>query len=163
MQETEEPQVRSLSREDPLEKGTATHSRVLTREPYGQRSLVSYDWDTAEAAQHVRTQNPGSRDQRQGPCRWETPRGASGQLQVQGAAGGARGAKDAGGERSKDTDVQELDRRRVAKRSTLEGTVMAGGRACVELRVCLSHKVGPWTPGQGEGAREGWPASSCPL
>ena len=31
MQETQETQVRSLSWEDPLEKGTATHSSILVR------------------------------------------------------------------------------------------------------------------------------------
>ena len=36
MQET---QVQSLGREDPLEKGMATHSSILTGEFHGQRSL----------------------------------------------------------------------------------------------------------------------------
>ena len=33
MQETQEMQVRSLSREDPLEKGMATHSSILRDNP----------------------------------------------------------------------------------------------------------------------------------
>ena len=40
MQETEETQVGSLGREDPLEEEVATHS--LPREFHGQRSLVGY-------------------------------------------------------------------------------------------------------------------------
>ena len=39
MQET---QVRSLGREDPLEKGMATHSSILAGKSHGQRSLVGY-------------------------------------------------------------------------------------------------------------------------
>ena len=45
MQETQETQVRSLSREDPLEKGMATHSSILawripwTEEPGGLQSI----------------------------------------------------------------------------------------------------------------------------
>ena len=39
MQET---QVQSLGEEDPLEKGMATHSSILTGESRGQRSPVSY-------------------------------------------------------------------------------------------------------------------------
>ena len=39
MQET---QVRSLGREDPLEKGMATHSSILAGKSPGQRSLVGY-------------------------------------------------------------------------------------------------------------------------
>ena len=37
MQET---QVRSLGREDPLEKGVVIHSSILVWESHGQRSLV---------------------------------------------------------------------------------------------------------------------------
>ena len=37
MQET---RVRSLSREDPLEKGVATHSSILARKSHGQRDTV---------------------------------------------------------------------------------------------------------------------------
>ena len=39
MQETG---VQSLGREDPLEKGLATHSSILPRKFCGQRSLVGY-------------------------------------------------------------------------------------------------------------------------
>ena len=39
MQETG---VRSLSREDPLEKEMATHSSILAQKPHGQRSLEGY-------------------------------------------------------------------------------------------------------------------------
>ena len=39
MQET---QAQSLSREDPLEKGMATHSSILAWKSYGQRSLEGY-------------------------------------------------------------------------------------------------------------------------
>ena len=39
MQET---QVQSLAWEDPLEKGVATHSSILSRKFLGQRSLVGY-------------------------------------------------------------------------------------------------------------------------
>ena len=39
MQET---RVRSLGREGPLEKGMATHSRILAWRIHGQRSLVGY-------------------------------------------------------------------------------------------------------------------------
>ena len=39
MQET---QIRSLGREDPLEKEMATHSRILAWEIHGQRSLAGY-------------------------------------------------------------------------------------------------------------------------
>ena len=47
MQETEETQVQSLGWEDPLEKGMATHSRILawriswTEEPGGLQSIAS--------------------------------------------------------------------------------------------------------------------------
>ena len=40
MQET---WVQSLGQEDPLEKGMATHSRILPEEFQGQRSLVGYN------------------------------------------------------------------------------------------------------------------------
>ena len=42
----QEPWVRSLGQEDPLEKGTATHSSILQysclENPQGQRSLSGY-------------------------------------------------------------------------------------------------------------------------
>ena len=38
----QEPQVRSLGREDLLEKEMATHSSVLAWEIHGQRSLAGY-------------------------------------------------------------------------------------------------------------------------
>ena len=37
-----ETQVRSLGREDPLEKEMATHSSILAWKSHGQRSLVGY-------------------------------------------------------------------------------------------------------------------------
>ena len=37
-----ETRVRSLGREDPLEKELATHSSTLAGKPHGQRSQVSY-------------------------------------------------------------------------------------------------------------------------
>ena len=40
MQEPQETRVQSLSQEDVLEKGMATHSRILAVEFHGQRSLV---------------------------------------------------------------------------------------------------------------------------
>ena len=47
MQET---QVRSLGREDPLKKGTATHSSILAEEFHGQRSLIGYSpWSRKES------------------------------------------------------------------------------------------------------------------
>ena len=43
-------QVRSLGREDLLEKGIATHYRILPKESHGQRSLVGYSaWDHRES------------------------------------------------------------------------------------------------------------------
>ena len=54
MQEMQETQVQSLSREDSLEEGTATHSSILawrilwTEEPGGLQSIVlqrnGHDW-----------------------------------------------------------------------------------------------------------------------
>ena len=38
----QETRVRSLDREDPLEKGMATYSSILAWEIHGQRSLVGY-------------------------------------------------------------------------------------------------------------------------
>ena len=35
-------QVQSLSQEDALEKGMATHSNILPEEPHGQRSLAGF-------------------------------------------------------------------------------------------------------------------------
>ena len=47
MQET---WVRTLSWEDPLEKGMAAHSSFLTGESHGQRSLAGYSpWDHKES------------------------------------------------------------------------------------------------------------------
>ena len=40
MQETQETQVRSLGREDPLEKGMVTHSSILAWKIHEQRSLA---------------------------------------------------------------------------------------------------------------------------
>ena len=39
---TEETWVRSLNREEPLEKGMATYSSIPAGESYGQRSLAGY-------------------------------------------------------------------------------------------------------------------------
>ena len=49
MQET---QVRSLGREDPLEKEMAIHSRILAQRSHGQRSLVGYSLWGRERVQH---------------------------------------------------------------------------------------------------------------
>ena len=52
MQETEEMQVQSLGREDPLEEGTATHASILawrapwTEKPRELQSTVSEESDT---------------------------------------------------------------------------------------------------------------------
>ena len=54
MQETQEMQVGSLGREDPLEEGMATHSIFLawripwTEEPGGLQSMGGTESDTAE-------------------------------------------------------------------------------------------------------------------
>ena len=40
--EVQKTQVQSLGQEDPLEKGTATHSVSLPGEFHGQRSLEGY-------------------------------------------------------------------------------------------------------------------------
>ena len=51
MQETQESQVQSLSRDDPLEKEMATHSSILagkipwTQEPGGLQSMGSQELD----------------------------------------------------------------------------------------------------------------------
>ena len=56
MQETQETQVRSLSREDPLEEGMAAHSSILawripwTEEPGG---LQSMGLDATEVTEHT--------------------------------------------------------------------------------------------------------------
>ena len=42
MQKMLDTQVRSRGREDPLEEGMATHSRVPARRILGQRSLAGY-------------------------------------------------------------------------------------------------------------------------
>ena len=45
--------VQSLDREDPLEKGMATHSKFLPGESHGQRSLASYSpWGFKRAGQN---------------------------------------------------------------------------------------------------------------
>ena len=50
--------VRSLGREDPLEKGMATHSSILAWKCRGQRSLAGYspqgckESDTTEATEY---------------------------------------------------------------------------------------------------------------
>ena len=56
VQETQETWVQSLSREDPLEEGMATQSRILawripwTGEPGGLQSMGSHRADTTESA-----------------------------------------------------------------------------------------------------------------
>ena len=56
MQET---RVRSLGREDPLEKGMATHFSILvwripwTEEPGGLQSMGLQEWDTTERLTHT--------------------------------------------------------------------------------------------------------------
>ena len=58
MQETQEIQVQSLGREDPLEKEMATHSSILafrtlwTEEPGGLQSLGSYRVRHGQAYSH---------------------------------------------------------------------------------------------------------------
>jgi len=42
MQETQEMQVRSLSQEDPLEVGRATHSVLLPGESHGQPGVAAH-------------------------------------------------------------------------------------------------------------------------
>ena len=42
MQETEEMRIQSLSQEDPLEEGMATHSSILVWRIPIERSLASY-------------------------------------------------------------------------------------------------------------------------
>ena len=54
MQKTQDTQVQSLGREDPLEEGMATHSSILawripwTEEPGGLQSIASKELDTTE-------------------------------------------------------------------------------------------------------------------
>ena len=58
MQETQETRVRSLGRDDPLEKKMATHSSILAQEFHGQRSLAGYSpwgWKALALTGHVRT------------------------------------------------------------------------------------------------------------
>ena len=43
MQETQGRWIQSLSQEDPLEEGMATHSSILPGESLGQRSLAGYN------------------------------------------------------------------------------------------------------------------------
>ena len=56
----QEPQVRSLGQEDPVEKGMGSHSRILawkiswTEEPGGLQSMVLHS-DTAEQLTHTHT------------------------------------------------------------------------------------------------------------
>ena len=58
VQETQETRVRFLGQEDPLEEGTATHSRILawripwTEEPGGLQSIGHEESDTTEATEH---------------------------------------------------------------------------------------------------------------
>ena len=66
MQEAQETRVRSLGREDPLEKEMATHSSILIWECYGQKSLVGCsprgckDSDTTEQLSNSVHLNQGS-------------------------------------------------------------------------------------------------------
>ena len=46
----QETQAQSLSREDPLEKGMATHSSILAWKSYEQRNLAGYSpWGSKES------------------------------------------------------------------------------------------------------------------
>ena len=50
--------IQSLSREDPLEEGTATHSNILVQKIQGQTSMAATvhevaESDTTEATQHT--------------------------------------------------------------------------------------------------------------
>ena len=50
MQERQETWVQSLSQEDPLEEGMATHSSILPTEFHGQRNLAGYSpWHPKES------------------------------------------------------------------------------------------------------------------
>ena len=50
IQETQEMQDQSLSREDPLEEEMATYSSILAWKIHGQRSLVAYcSWGHKES------------------------------------------------------------------------------------------------------------------
>ena len=59
VQKTQEGQVRSLGREDPLEEGMATHSSILawriplTGEHGGLQSIEQKELDTAEVTDHI--------------------------------------------------------------------------------------------------------------
>ena len=60
MQEMQETKVRSLSREDPLEKGMETHSSIHSWvNPHRQRNLAGYsprshkESDMTEATEHA--------------------------------------------------------------------------------------------------------------
>ena len=49
MQKMKETQVQTLSQEDPLEEGMATHSSIPALRTQGQRGLVGYGpWDHKE-------------------------------------------------------------------------------------------------------------------
>ena len=53
----QEAQVRSLVREDPLQKGTSIHSSLLARESHGQRSLEGYSpWDHKRVGHDLATE-----------------------------------------------------------------------------------------------------------
>ena len=50
LQETQEMQVQSLGREDPLEEEMETYSSICTGKSQGQRSLVGYSpWSPEES------------------------------------------------------------------------------------------------------------------
>ena len=59
MQETQESRVCSPGQGDPLEEGMAAHSRILSGESHGQRSLAGYslqghkESDMTEATEHT--------------------------------------------------------------------------------------------------------------
>ena len=91
----------------------------LPRESYGQRSLVGCDWTQLKRLSMCSHTVQVAETSGRGPVGGRRPEER--QLQVQGALRGAQGARDARGERSKDIQVQELDRRRVAKHSALGG------------------------------------------
>ena len=61
MQKTQETQIQTLAREDPLEKEMATYSSIFAGKSHGQRSLVGSspqgrkDSDITKATEHAST------------------------------------------------------------------------------------------------------------
>ena len=69
-------QVRSLSQEDPLEKGMTTHSSILLRKSHGQRSLAGYSqWGGKEpdmTEQLTHTQKDSNHSEKEHPQKMNT-------------------------------------------------------------------------------------------